>query len=109
MKAKKNKNKNHRSIELTNDILSTTFKFVDDIGPDYLNGVFQWTAKSDRTLRNVYRKLKHPFRKTTAGQNLLSFLRPSKWNKLPESTKKCNNINTFKHNLKKLYLAQLTN
>ena len=53
------------------------------------------------TLRNGSCKLKHPFRKTTAGQNLLSFLGHSKWNKLSESTKKCNNINTFKHNFKK--------
>ena len=90
-------------------IVSTTFKFVNDMGPNYLNEVFQWAAESNRTLRNDYLKLKHPFRKTTAGQNSLSFLGPSKWNKLPESTKKCNNINTFKHNLKKLYLAQLAN
>ena len=90
-------------------ILSTTFKFVSDIGPNCLNKVFQWAAESNRTLGNAYPKLKHLFRKTTAGQNLLSFLGPSKWNKLPESTKNCNNINTFKHNLKKLYLAQLTN
>ena len=50
--------------------------------------------------------MKHPFRKATAGQNSLSFLGPSKWKKLPESTKK---INTFKHNLKNLHLAQLAN
>ena len=90
-------------------ILSTTFKFVNDMGPNYLNEVFQWAAESNRTLRNDYLKLKHPFRKTTAGQNSLSFLSPSEWSKLPESTKKCNNINTFNHNLKKLYLAQLAN
>ena len=71
--------------------------------------VFQWAAESNRTLRNDYLKLKHPFCKTTAGQNSLSSLGPSKWNQLPESIKKCNNINTFKHSLKKLYLAQLAN
>ena len=59
-------------------------------------------------INHDYFKLKHPFRKTTAGQNSLSFLGPSKWNKLPESTKKCSN-NTFKHNFKKLYPAQLAN
>ena len=52
-------------------ILSTTFKFVNGIGPNYLNEVFQWAAKSNRTLRNNYFKLKHPFCKTTAGQNSL--------------------------------------
>ena len=35
-------------------ILSTTFKFVIDIGSNYLNEVFQWAAKSNRTLRNNY-------------------------------------------------------
>ena len=74
------------------------------MSPNYLNEVFQWTAESNRTLRKDYLKLKHPFRKTTASQNALS-----KWNQLPESTKKCHSINTFKHNLKKLYLAHLAN
>ena len=69
-------------------------------GPNYLNEVFQWAAASNRTLRNDYLKLKHRFCKTT-GQNSLSFLGPSKWNQLPEFTKKCNNINTFNYNLKK--------
>ena len=71
--------------------------------------VFQWAAESNRTLRNDYLKLKHPFCKRTAGQNSLSFLGPTKWNQLPEFTKTYNNINTFKHNLKKLYLEQIAN
>ena len=90
-------------------ILSTTFRFINDMGPNYLNEVFQCAAESNRTLRNDYLKLKHPFGKTTAGQKSLSFLGPSKWNQSPESIKKCNSINTFKHNFKKLYLAQLAN
>ena len=79
------------------------------MGPNYLNEVFQWAAETNRTLRNDYLILKHLFCKTTPGQNLLSFLGPSMWNQLPESTKKCNNINTFKHNIKKLYLVLLPN
>ena len=90
-------------------IISTTFKFVNDISSNYLNEVFQWAAESNITLRNDYLKLKHPFRKTTAGQNSLSFLGPSKWNQLPESTKSVITLILFKHNLKKLYLAQLAN
>ena len=35
-------------------ILLTTFKFVNDISPNYLNEVFQWAAESNRTLRNDY-------------------------------------------------------
>ena len=73
-------------------ILLTTFKFVNNIGLNYLNEVFQCATESNRTLRNNYRKLKQPFWKTTAGQNLLSFLGPSTWNKLLEFTKKLKNI-----------------
>ena len=61
--------------------LSPTSKFVNDTGSSYLKEVFQRAAESNRTLRNDYCKLKHPFRKSTAGQNSLSFLGPSKWNK----------------------------
>ena len=53
--------------------------------------MFQWAAESNRTLRNDYLKLKQPFRKTPPAQNSLYFLGRSKWNKLPEFTKKCNN------------------
>ena len=67
------------------------------MGPKYLNEESQWAAESNRTLRNDYQK------------NSLSFLGPSKWNKLSKKKKKCNNINTFKHDLKRLYLAQLAN
>ena len=79
------------------------------MGLNYLKKVFQWAAESNRTLRKDYLKLKDPFRKKNARQNSLSFLVPSKQNNLSESAKKFNNINTFKHNLKKLYLAQLAN
>ena len=54
-------------------ILSTTFKFVSDIDPNYLNEMFQWTAESNRTLTNDYRKLKRSFRKITTGQNAFFF------------------------------------
>ena len=40
------------SDRINQRILSTTFKFVNDIGPNYLNEVFQWAAESNRTLRN---------------------------------------------------------
>ena len=51
--------------------------------------------------RNSYQKLTQPFRKTTQGQNSLSYIGPSVWNKLPENIKSCNSVNTFKHNVKK--------
>ena len=54
-----------------------------------LNEAFQWAPESNKTLRNDYLELKHPFSKTTAVQNSPFFFGPSKWNKLPESPKKC--------------------
>ena len=84
------------SDKINQRVLLTTFQFVNDIGPNYFNEEFQWATKSNRTLRNHYPKLKHPFRKGTAGKNSISFLGLLKWNKLPESTKKLNKINTLK-------------
>ena len=57
--------------------------------------------------RSSYKKLIQPFRKTNTGQNSLSYLGPAFWNNLPESIKKVENINNFKHKLKEHYLNQL--
>ena len=63
-------------------------------------------AKS-RNRRNSFAKLKRPFHKTNTGQKTLSYIGPSLWNNLPETTKKpLNDLNTFKHNVKSLYLNQ---
>ena len=54
-----------------------------------------------------YQKLSQPFRKTTQGQNSLSYIGPSVWNKLPENIKRCNNVNVFKHDVKKHYFNEI--
>ena len=59
-------------------ILSNTFKFANDIAPNYLNEVFQWTAESNGTLRNDYRNLKHLFRKKTRWSKLAFLFRSLK-------------------------------
>ena len=63
--------------------------------------------ESSSSLRNSYQKLQQPFRKTDAGQNALSFIGPTLWNKVPEKIKRTANLNTFKHNLKKHFLKEL--
>ena len=95
-------------IKLNQCVLPTTFQLLNDIGRNYLNEVFQWATESNRTLRNHSCKLKHPFYKTTANQ--ISFFEEGLQNGINfyESKKKLNN-NIFKHNVKKLLLAQLTN
>ena len=54
-------------------VLSATFKFVNDVGPNFLNEVFLWAAESNSTLRNDYRRLKHPLRKATATAQKMKF------------------------------------
>ena len=86
-------------------VLLISFKFVNGIGPNYLNETFQWATESSRTLRNNYGKLKHPFRKTRDGQNLICF-DPQNGAKY---TRKLNNIDTFNIILKSFVWHDLLN
>ena len=88
-------------------INSIVFKYFTKQYPSYLNEVFELACPNNLRTRNSYLKLICSFRKTNMGQNALSFIGPSIWNKTPEVLKKTNSINTFKHNLKKYYLTQL--
>ena len=88
-------------------INSIVFKYFTKQCPSYLNEVFELASPNNLRTRNRYLKLICPFRKTNMGQNALSFIGRSVWNKTPEVLKKTNSINTFKHNLKKYYLTQL--
>ena len=76
--------------------------------PHYLNEVFMKAPESSSSLRNSYQKLQQPFRKTSTGQNALSFISLALWNKFPEKIKRTMNLNTFKHNLKKHDLKELS-
>ena len=82
-------------------IAVSVFKFFNDQCPAYMSDVFLPAGNSRVSTRNSYLKLNQPFRKTTRGQNSLSYIGPSVWNKLSENTKSCKNVNTFKHNVKK--------
>ena len=55
---------------------SIVFQYFDNQFPQYLNEVFMRTPESSSSLRNSYQKLQQPFRKTNAGQNVLSFTGP---------------------------------
>ena len=65
------------------------------------------TPESSSSLRNSYQTLQQPFRKTNTGQNALSFIGPTLWNKVPEEVKRTINLNAFKDNLKKYCLKDL--
>ena len=71
---------------------------------DYLNEVFDVTIKNNFQLRGSFQKLKCPFCKTNTSQLALSYIGPIFWNKTPDTLKGTINLNTFKHNLKKIFL-----
>ena len=83
-------------------INSIVFKYFTKQCPSYLNEVFELASLNNLRTRNRYLKLIYPFQKTNMGQNSLSFIGPSIWNKTPEVLKKTNSINTFKYNFKKI-------
>ena len=85
----------------------SAYKYFNNKCPAYMAEIFLPAGSSRASTRNSYKKLSQPFRKTTQGQNSLSYIGPSAWNKLPESIKRCNNVNTFKHNVKKHYFKEI--
>ena len=70
-----------------------------------MNEVFEYASPGRISSRNNYAKLKVPFRKTTMGQESLSYIGLSVWKKLPSSMKR--NIGLDKFNVKKHYLREL--
>ena len=88
-------------------VVSIVFKFINGNFPHYLNEVFEFAPEGNISLRNNFLKLKRPFRNTNTGQKALSFIGPSFCNKIPETLKKTDNLNAFKHNLKKHFFNQM--
>ena len=72
-------------------VTSTIFKFVQNKCPAYMNEVFRPAENIRINTRNNYLKLSHPFRKTSTGQNGLSYIGPAIWNRIPEILKKPKN------------------
>ena len=90
-------------------VISIVFKYFNGQCPNYLNEVFDVATESNFQLNNSFQKLKCPFRKTNNGQHALSYIGPTFWNKTPDTLKRSNNLNTFKHNFKKYILQELKN
>ena len=89
-------------------VISIVFKSINSNCPYYLNEDFEFAPEGYISLRNNFLKLKQSFRNTNTGQKALSFIGPSFWNQIPETLKKTENLNTFKHNLKKHFFNQMT-
>ena len=82
-----------------------TYNFVNNTCPYDLNEIFEFPPHCRTGTRNNFAKLKNPFCKTNTGQKTISYIGPSIWNNLPDSIKKANSLNTFKHNIRKHYLT----
>ena len=68
-------------------INSIVFKYFAKHCSSYLNEVFELACPNNLRTRRSYLKLICLFRKTSLGQNALSLIRPSVWNKTPEVLK----------------------
>ena len=84
------------------------FKFINVICLCYLNEVFEFVPEGNISLRNTFLTPKRPIQNTNISQKTLSFIGPLFWNQIPETLKKTDNLNTFKHNLKKHFFNQMT-
>ena len=68
--------------------------------------IFNLISRNSIGTRNSSFKLNQPSRKTKQGQNCLSYIGPSIWNKLPDSVKESKSLNIFKHKVKSHFLNE---
>ena len=84
---------------------SKVFKFFQDVLLTCLK--FFILQLVELALEHLTLKLIQPSRRTSQGQRSLSYQGPVIWNKLPDSVKQSSSVNSFKHNLKSHYFADL--
>ena len=72
--------------------------------PFYLNEIFEFAPHCRIDTRHSFAKVKHSFRKTNMDWKPYRTLIPICRTIYPKSLKKTNNLNTFKYNVKILYL-----
>ena len=74
----------------------------------YMNEIYKSTNQNNTVTRNSFLKFFQPLRTKGLSQNSLLYLGPFIWNGLPDDIKLSNNVNTFKHKVKKSFLTLLT-
>ena len=82
------------------------FKFFNKMSPQYTSEIFH-PSHSRYNTRMATLKLDLPFRQSCPGQKTISYLGPNTWNKLAAETKLRRFVNTFKHDIKKLFFDKL--
>ena len=90
-------------------ISSAAFKFVNGQSPKYMGEVFKKSTASNLGTRSSLLKLQQPLRNTNYGQSNMSYLATSIWNRLPNTLKMTQTINTYKHKLKKHFFDKMKN
>ena len=88
-------------------LAANVFKFFDDKCPLYRKDIFDKSCMSQASTRNSTIKLSQPLRRTSYGQNCISFLAPSVWNKFPNELKRCTNLNRFKYKIKEYFFCKI--
>ena len=82
-----------------------TYNFINNTYPYYLNEIFKFAPHCSIGTNNNFSNFKNLFRKTNIGQKAIYYIAASIWNSFPDSIKRANSLNTFKHNVKKHYLT----
>ena len=76
------------------------------MSPQYMSEIFH-PSHSRYNTRMATLKLDLPFRQSCPGQKTISYLGPNTWNNLAAETKLRKSVNTFKHDIKKLFFDKL--
>ena len=66
-------------------------------------------TESNFQSKSSIQNLNCPLRKTNYDQYALSYIGPTFWNQTPHILKRCNDLNTVKHNFKKYFIKKLKN
>ena len=70
-----------------------------------MNEIYKTSNQNNTVTRNSALKLFQPLRTRALSQKCLSYLGSFIWNGLPDDVKLSNNMNTFKHGVKKSFLT----
>ena len=74
-----------------------------------MNDVFKPAGRSNTNTRASFLELNQPLRNTNHGEKTLSDMAPYIWNSLPLSLKAAEDLNTYKHRIKKYFLDRMKN
>ena len=72
-----------------------------------MNEIYQTTNQNNTVTRNSSLKFFQPLRTKALSQKCLSYLEPFIWNGLADDIKLSDDINTFKHKVKRTFLTLL--